>query len=258
MRRRWLLGLVSGLVLAGAAHGADMATAPVFKAPPAPPPANWAGLYLGVQGGAVRHDAWFNDMDQQAATQSTAQTGGIFGGYAGYNWQDRSFVYGVEADISGIAAKAQETWLSGVTYLTPQQQSQEVPWLATFRGRMGLDYESTLFYFTGGLAVGQVKNSDVFNCYATRPCGVVPAGGTIASFSEDATRVGWTTGVGIEHMFTSHLTLRGELRYVDLGKKTVSCADTVPGLFCTAPGALFRGEFSNTLTIGTVGLGYKF
>src|SRR6516162_3365855 len=42
------------LVTAVGAHAADLSVAPLYKAPPAPvapPPYNWSGFYLGVNGG---------------------------------------------------------------------------------------------------------------------------------------------------------------------------------------------------------------
>jgi len=224
--RKSLLASVSAFALAGAAYGADMA--PVLKAPP-PPVASWSGFYLGIDGGVARHDADFNDLGgffSGSGTKSTSKTGGVLGGYAGVNWQDRSFVYGLEGDINWVGAKATELWGGTFTGSFTAAQSQDVPWVATFRGRMGIDYESTLFYVTGGLAVGQVKNSFNGFCSPAFPCFGVGAGALFGSFSENKTRLGWTAGAGVEHMFSSHWTI--------------------------------RGEFSNTLMSGLVGLGYKF
>jgi outer membrane immunogenic protein len=264
--KKLLLATVSSLALAGMAYGADMQVA--YKAAPPPPPApTWTGFYVGIDGGVTRHDAWFNDLTGfvrfgSFASYNTAKTGGVLGGFAGYNWQDRSFVFGVEADINWIDAKAQETWGGLSVSSTTWQQSQDVPWLATFRGRVGLDFESTLVYFTGGLAVGKVENSFDHVCaIGGGGCGGVPAGGVLASFSDNTTRLGWTAGVGVEHMFASHLTLRGEVRYVDLGRSSVTCASSAAtgGTVCGAGATTsYRGGFSNTLTSGLVGLGYKF
>jgi outer membrane immunogenic protein len=251
------------LALAGMAFGADLAPI-AYKAPPPPPVANWQGFYLGVQGGITRHEASFNDLGsffQNAVDLGggssflVSKSGGLAGGYAGYNFQDRSFVYGIEADINWVGAKATTTWGGQSTFVNTAQQSHDVPWLATFRGRMGIDFESTMFYWTGGLAVANVKNSMTANCAVTFGC--VPAGAAFATFSEDTTRLGWTVGAGVEHMFASHWTVRGEFRYVDLGRKSVGCADIVVGS-CQAPSTNYRGEFSNTLISGLVGLGYKF
>jgi outer membrane immunogenic protein len=256
--KRLLLASVSSFALAGMAYGADMA--PVFKAPP-PPVASWTGFYLGIDGGVARHDATFNELagftNTNGASLVTSKTGGVLGGYAGFNIQDRSFVYGLEADINWVGAKATETWAAAFTGNQSAVQSQDVPWLATFRGRMGIDYESTLLYLTGGLAVGQVKNSFNGFCSPLFACNGAPAGGQFASFSENTTRLGWTAGVGVEHMFASHWTVRGEFRYVDLGRSSVSCTSAIAS-GCGGTGATYRGEFSNTLMSGLVGIGYKF
>lgn len=259
--KKLLLASVSAVALASGANAADMA---IKAAPVVPPVPYWQGFYLGVEGGAVRHDASFNDLSGgfsgSPATFATSKSGGIFGGYAGYNWQSRSFVYGVEADISWLGVKATETWGAIFAGSTRFEQSQEVSWLSTFRGRAGIDYESTLFFLTGGLAVAQVKNS--FNGFCgLNPCAGVGAGAFVGGFSQDTTRVGWTVGAGFEHMFDSHWTLRGEFRYVDLGRSIGQCHDAgVGGGFCAAfgTGGSYRGEFSNALMIGTVGVGYKF
>jgi outer membrane immunogenic protein len=257
--KKILLASVSAFALAGTAFGADM-TAPAFKAPPLPV-ANWAGFYLGIDGGVARHDAEFNDLGGffGGGSNNTSKTGGVFGGYAGYNFQDRSFVYGVEADINWVGAKATEAWGGSSTFNSTGLQSQNVPWVATFRGRMGIDFESTLFYLTGGLAAGKVENS--FNAF----CPPAPGSFCIAGlpgemfggFSNSTTRLGWTAGAGIEHMFSSHWTVRGEFRYVDLGRTSVACT---PALLngCGGVGTSYRGEFSNTLMNGLVGVGYKF
>jgi len=263
--KKLLLASVSAFALAGAAYGADMTPAPAFIKAPPPPSASWAGFYLGVDGGATRHEGSFNDLGGSTiisfvpGSYVTSKTGGIFGGYAGYNFQDRSFVYGVEADISWVGAKATETWGAISPTSFSASQSQEIPWLATFRLRAGIDFESTLFYFTGGLAVGQVKDGLNGACSPVNTCfGANPPGTVYAGFNEDTTRVGWTAGVGVEHMFASHWTVRGEFRYVDLGRTSVTCTGIVGSVCAPASTANYRGEFSNTLMNGLVGLGYKF
>ena len=46
-----------------------------------------------------------------------------------------------------------------------------------------------------------------------------------------------------------------EFRYVDLGRTGVACA---PGADTICTEFSYRGEFSNTLMLGLVGLAYKF
>jgi opacity protein-like surface antigen len=73
-----------------------------------------------------------------------------------------------------------------------------------------------------------------------------------ATFLDDKTRLGWTAGVGVEHMFAPHWTLRGEWRYVDLGTHTAQCMNG--NNVCTGAHA----DFANTLMLGLVGVAYKF
>ena len=54
-------------------------------------------------------------------------------------------------------------------------------------------------------------------------------------------------------MFSPHWTARAEFRDVDLGKTTASCSGNLGG--CVSLG--YRGDFSNTLKLGLVGLAYK-
>jgi outer membrane immunogenic protein len=264
--KKYLLATVSGIVLIGAAQAADLPVAPAYKAAPVIDVSSWAGFYLGVQGGAARHEAAFNDLSgfvqfgSNFSSHSTSKTGGLFGGYAGYNWQNRSFVFGVESDISWVGAKANAQLGGANQFFNTFQQSHDISWLATFRGRAGLDFESTLVYLTGGLAVGQAKESfNGFNCtfFFCNGNGVGP-GAMFAGFNQNKTQVGWTAGAGFEHMIDRHWTVRGEMRYVDLGRSNAGCADVVPGTICSVPGNNYRGEFSNTLMTGTVGIGYKF
>ena len=98
-------------------------------------------------------------------------------------------------------------------------------------------YDVTLFYVTGGAAFGNVKNS-VQSSFA----------GTL---SESKTRVGWTVGGGVERRIASNWTMRGEVRYVDLGR-----SDAV----CGGPGGCsqYSGTFKNAMIEGLVGVGLKF
>jgi outer membrane immunogenic protein len=216
--KKLLLSSVSALALATGAANA---------APQTPPVSAWTGFYLGIQGGVAWHNATFAQSISgpffPAPHSDENKTGGIFGAYTGYNWQIQRVVVGLEGDISWVGAKVTDKPFPG--------DSADIPWLATLRGRMGfLVVDSTMIYFTGGLAHAKVKNS---------------AEGTL--FSVDTTKTRWTLGGGIEHKFSPNWSARVEYRYVDLGSDNVSC--------CTPT---YRGEFSNKLKMGLVGIGYKF
>lgn len=238
-----LLASVSVIALTYGACAADL---PVKAPPPAPVVWSWAGPYIGIQGGIVSHRGEFDDPDgflnrafavTPPTTYRSDKTGGIFGGHAGYNLQSGSIVYGIEADFSGMSAKGSTTRPNEPTSFANFQ----VRWLATIRGRLGVTVTpATLLYATGGVAFGDVRNHS-----------------GVAAFNSnmivDKVRTGWTVGGGLEHMFARNWTVRAEVRYADLGNNSATC--TPAGGDCIFP---YRGEFSNKLLMGLVGVSLKF
>jgi outer membrane immunogenic protein len=220
------------------ASAADLPPAPVYTKAPLTPAYNWTGGYLGIQGGFVRQDGslQITDLADAGGNLSLNKPGGTVGGVFGYNWQHGSFVYGLESDWSWVGGKPS----SNERFL---QTSFGTDWIATTRGRAGLAVDATLLYLTGGLAFGHVRNNE------TQLSG---DGTTFISFNQDATKVGWTAGAGIEHMLTANWTTKAEFRYIDLGTSTVPCIDGTGR--CNG----LKGDFSNTLMMGLVGLNYKF
>lgn len=244
--KKYLLATVSILALSTAVRAADL---PAKSRPYAPDPVPiWTGGYIGIQGGVTRHDASFNDLgcSFSCATHEGNKTGGTIGGLLGYNWQRGSFVYGLEGDWNWVGAKAASEIISSLTFAA--KSSFDVDWVATVRGRAGLAVDATLIYLTGGIAFGRVNNSFTsFN---------LNSGDIFIDFTHKQTKVGWTAGAGVEHMFDPHWTVRAEFRYVDLGATNVACTPPSLAALCTDLG--YRGEFSNTLLQGLVGLTYKF
>lgn len=110
------------LPLTATAHAADMKL-PVKAPPPspystAPAPGDWAGMYLGVNGGIINSD------------------GVLIGGTLGYNFQTGPTVFGIEGDIDS-------TWAN-----------RSAPYLDTIRGRFGYSFDTFMPYLTGGWAYG--------------------------------------------------------------------------------------------------------
>jgi opacity protein-like surface antigen len=149
-----------------------------------------------------------------------------------------------------VSAKASQTFQFPAPDSTRRVLSMDPDWIASIRARMGLALDATLVYITGGVAFGHVKNSLTVDFNPnTFP-------GADRTFSDDKTRIGWTVGFGVAHQFTQNWSFRAEGRYIDLGKNTVNCSGTI-GL-CTNAGTAYRGEFSNQLFLGLVGVDFKF
>ena len=119
--------------------------------------------------------------------------------------------------------------------------SEKLQWFGTVRGRVGPTITPTILaYVTGGLAYGGVSATDtVAGINIVGPQGVngstlVPVAGT---FSNTATRVGWTVGAGVEGVVNGNWTAKLEYLYLDLGSVSGSFVTPIvapSGAFVTA------------------------
>jgi len=222
-------------------------------AAPAAPVYNWTGFYIGATAGAAGHEATTRDLNGWAANGNapayvspwfkSITTSATFGGQAGYSWQMRNFVFGIEGDLNYVGAS--QTFVPPNTLATAcgigcvATATNELTWLATFRGRAGFAVDRILFYGTAGVAVGQVSNSWGWDF-------VSPIRN---SFSSSETRTGYVVGGGIEAMVTQHVSLRAEYLRVNLG----TSRNTINPF-----GTPFTSEFTNTADIGRVGLNWRW
>jgi outer membrane immunogenic protein len=226
-----ILRLLSALIALGApAFAADLPPpAPPPRAPavyvPAPPVYNWAGVYVGINGGyGFGSSEWTDPLNLSGATSSGSfhTNGGFVGGTLGVNFQADAFVFGVEGDWDwqALQGTSNSPFCAGVstsaTAAVPGGLSCETKsdWIATFRARAGYAADRVLFYVTGGGAAGNVQVG-----LNTLPL-------------QSTTEFGWTAGAGIEWAFAANWTAKVEYLFVDLGNTTcnnsASCGfDTV-------------------------------
>ena len=108
LMRVFALALLAALA-STSAYAADA----VIEEPPAPvavyqevPIFSWTGGYIGLQGGGLWSDSSVNgDIDVFEADEGVFGdnfNGGLFGVYAGYNWQSGPWVFGAEGDFNGV------------------------------------------------------------------------------------------------------------------------------------------------------------
>jgi outer membrane immunogenic protein len=97
---------VASTVAVGSAFAAHAADLPV-KAPIAPSAYSWTGSYGGIAGGygwghSDQTDPGIPVVPPNIVPRdgSYPVRGGLFGGTLGYNWQQRSWVLGLEGDLS--------------------------------------------------------------------------------------------------------------------------------------------------------------
>ena len=251
--RTELLATAASIALMGSAYAADMGV-PMKAPPPAPIPyTNWQGFYIGGLVGVGRSNMQVNSFAngwqskttsicgsygaQSCADDSTAAIAGV---EVGYDWQSRYFVYGVAADWTWTGLKRDRSFASGASIWT---HSSKVEWLASFRGRMGLAVDDTLVYFTGGLALGQVKVSGQF----------ADSGGVeVGPLNISKTQAGWVAGLGVEHKFNQNWSVKAEYLYYDLGKVSGNWNATV------SSSNIYSTDVNTQIHVGRVGIAYRW
>ncbi|KKX25058.1 outer membrane protein [Rhizobium sp. LC145] len=183
--------LLSALVLLTASTAIAADLTPENPAPSGSvdaPTFMWSGAYLGIQGGG----GWANgEFSGFGIAGSEDANGGLFGGFAGYNYQfDNRLVVGIEGDLE---YNWNEQQIFGADFGTD--------WAGSVRGRVGYAFDRALIYATAGWA-------------ATRGYVDVPGLG-----KEEATFNGYTVGAGLDYAFNSNIFGRVEYRYSDYGDK---------------------------------------
>jgi len=216
--------LLLAALLASVATGAFAADLPNQKGPPpAPaqvyaPPFSWTGLYAGINVGGA-----FGDLSN---TNFSNPNGGVFGGQVGYNLQINQFVAGVEADLDGTSAIANNTYALGTNKFATGLMTTE-------RVRAGLAMDRTLLFLTAGYAGIDTRASynDTVNGLAGW---------------QQSWRNGAAVGGGVEYAFTNNISVKAEYLYTPFVDQTY---------FAGTPDAEKNSFSTNTVRAG---LNYKF
>lgn len=234
-----LLATVAAIGFASIASAADMPVKAV-RGPIAAPAYNWNGCYVGGDvgwiGGRDRFDTYpsgsisaFNPGPNNHSY--TGNGSSVIGGVSvGCNWTATpNWVFGVVADLSGSGLKdTVSADYPAIVQTTPattwtahnETLTKELPWLSTFRGRIGYAWNDTMLYATGGLAVARVKASLSY----------VAVGGVFSNVgSTSSTQTGWTVGGGLEHALDNRWSVKAEYLYVSLGSFSFDSPNTLPG-----------------------------
>lgn len=157
---------------------------------------NWAGFYVGIQGGYGWGDTSHNFSGLNAGEWDTR--GGVFGVSWGTNWQTGNWVYGFASDFSFSSIDGSFNGAGCATGVC----FTDIRNLSTSRVRLGYAMDNRLIYVTGGLAYGTVH-----------------AGIRNSADEDKETRFGWALGAGLEWAFAPRWSLRAEYLHVDLGDR---------------------------------------
>jgi outer membrane immunogenic protein len=189
-----------------------------------PPIYSWTGFYVGVNAGyGFGNDHSQIDLTAPGGTSTSepgvavTPRGGLGGVQVGYNWQAAPhWLAGFEADLQGTAQN--DTVCSSVVcfnqtgaaggpgfeIITVQHQ---LDYFGTLRGRLGYVHNNTLFYGTGGLAFGHVRETVHLST----------SGGTLLDQGTTKDLTGYVVGGGIEASLWGGWSAKGEYLYMNLG-----------------------------------------
>jgi len=198
MNRKLLLGAAFFLAGASLAKASDLP--PTYDT-------DWTGFYATLSAGYsnVSLDGKQTDFVEPIGLDkgrgNDSSDGAIFGAGAGFNYDMGDFVLGLEGDISLLTNDNQLEMKDTV--------DADYDWFATGRARAGYDFDGTLVYGTGGVALLAADFDD-------------------GDAHDSKTYVGWTAGGGIEHMIGESLSVRLEALYADFGSEDIdlSAVDT--------------------------------
>ncbi len=165
---------------------------------------DWSGFYTGVQAG---YFAGAVEVYNSGYEQDTIPiTGPFVGGFAGFNVQHNSIVFGVEGDLNFTSASGGQYINNSIYY----QGGGEVDMFGSIRKRVGVATDKWLFFGTAGLAFAT-------GTYWTQYC---PDGCNEPDYY-DVSVFGTVIGVGAEYALSDNITIRKDLRFYNFGSQEV-------------------------------------
>jgi outer membrane immunogenic protein len=216
----FLFGVAAATIAAsGPAVAADLRPAMPVKAPPAAVVGNWAGAYIGIQGGGGFGRARQSD-DTPFDSGSYDVSGGLAGITWGRNFQFGQLVLGIESDLAWASIKGSTTGQADPNDCGGLSCSAELRWLSTTRARAGWAFGGWLPYVTAGLASGGLHGAEGNG-----------APGSSGLGSGTRLRYGFAAGGGVEAMVMPGWSAKVEYLYVDFGDHdTFDDVNVAPGL----------------------------
>jgi len=245
--RKALLSAI-GLTVLGIAPAlaADLPARTYTKAPPiAAPIYDWAGFYIGLNGGGgSAHKCWdLNNVAGIPVVPAVREgchdaTGGLVGGQIGYRWQAANWVFGLEAQ--GDWADLTGSNVSAPAALAPLVNRTKIDAIGLFTGQVGYAWNNVLWYVKGGAAVTDDKYSGIF-------------GGVVIDTASE-TRWGGAVGTGLEFGFAPNWSVGVEYDHLFMGNRNVTFGVSIaPALLTTR-----TDNIRQDVDMGTVRVNYRF
>ncbi|WP_342723715.1 outer membrane beta-barrel protein [Bradyrhizobium sp. B097] len=236
------------LVASDAAKAADLE--PEVRLPPAV--WNWSGGYIGGHvGGGYGRTSFSNPYGPSIYGDGVDTPVAFAGGQIGYNWQNNSWVFGVELDASRVVSDGTNTCLAASGFIVSANCKAGPNFFAAGTGRVGYAFGAlgrTLAYLKAGVA-WQNNRGDVVSNFE----GGWPQEKTHFDYGQ----VGGIIGLGVEQALTPAWSVKVEYDYLHFGGPSVATASTTQ----FPPPAILPANttsLSNNYHIAKLGLNYHF
>jgi outer membrane immunogenic protein len=272
MRGSGVLSVVCGCALAACFARAGLAADLEIGVPARSPVTyvspyfNWEGIYIGAFVGDGFGTAKWAAGSVPVTVGGTAHTfffpsaqvstnGVVGGGRLGMNFQSEAWVWGFEADFTGMHVSGSAT---GVDAFGDQSQNQTTAnWSAQIGIRAGYSFYNFLFYGKAGAAV--VQDSEQVT-YAPQTISGTPFGGVSTG---TATRFGFLLGTGLEYGFDRHWSASLEYQYIRLGNQLINFTPSgpvTPGQSAPPPPGIPASQRTIDLNVQRIiaGVNYRF
>ncbi|HXX42125.1 MAG TPA: outer membrane beta-barrel protein [Chthoniobacterales bacterium] len=264
---KYFLGLVFVFAAVTLCNAGPM---PVEKnVAPAPPPCDWTGFYVGVNGGVGWQQSRFTDNDyagyegyyeiQQGGTATWDNVNGVIGGQIGFNYQWKDLVLGIEADADYSGNSINKARLYG-TYETSRPENwgwydkARVDFQGSVRARVGISLldNKALIYMTGGAAFVHGEWKEYAAYYTSDEDGYYDMW-----WNGNDWRWGLIGGVGMEYRLNCHWSIKAEGLYTWLAEDQQDPKYLADSYWSTYGGAQ-KYTFGDELYSFRVGVNYNF
>jgi len=217
----------------------------------AAPVYNWAGFYIGLNGGGASSRNCWNLTNSSGGTPPSPLSegchdamGALFGGQIGYRWQMTNLVFGLEARGDWTNLKGSNTGI-GTFGGRPFSNQTKIDDIGLFTGQVGYAWNNVLGYVKGGAAV----THDNYSGVSQFENGPFPPGFTFDQATE--TRWGGALGTGIEYGFAPGWSVAVEYDHLFMGSSSNNLINFMGGFDRTE-------SVKQDVDLGTVRVNYTF
>jgi outer membrane immunogenic protein len=154
---------------------------------------------MGYGQAQFRGGADFDTPIDRFPTGNFRDGGFLVGLHAGYNWHVGQWIGGIEGDVTATPKWEKFRSRDPINFLTSERAYGRLKALASIRLRLGMSFDRSLIYATGGVAFAKKTT----------------AAGSTAMNEHSGVRVGGVVGGGIEWKYNPNASLRLEgLHYI--------------------------------------------